>query len=293
MIILGIVFGIFALGAGGYAYYLYHSTKDAVNEMHEKIETDKPKPVMEGNNPKPISIMLLGVDERPNDVGRSDTIMIMTIDPKEDKMLMFNIPRDTRTEIIGKGTVDKINHAYMFGGTQMSMDTVENFLDMPIDYYIKVNMESFKDIVNAVDGVEVNNQRAFKAGAFTFPEGPQELNGEEALAYSRMRYQDPKGDLGRNDRQRQIIRSIIDKGARVSSITKFDNILDILSENVKTNLTFDEIKDIQKNYKEARHNILSTEIKGTNEKIDKIWYYLVDDEERNRINELMNSYMSE
>jgi polyisoprenyl-teichoic acid--peptidoglycan teichoic acid transferase len=293
--IVAIVLGLAVVGVGGYVYYLYDSAKDAVTEMHEKVETDKPKPIITGEKEdlKPISIMLLGVDEREGDSGRSDTMIIVTVDPKDNKMLMFSIPRDTRTEIVGKGMDDKINHAYAFGGTQMAMDTVENFLDTPIDYYVKVNMESFKDIVDAVGGVEVNNPRAFDYEGYAFPAGKQELDGKEALAYSRMRYEDPKGDLGRNDRQRQVITSIIDKGARVSSITKFDNILDILSENVKTNMTFQEMKDIQKNYKSARHNIKSTEIKSSGKMIGGTYYGIVDETEKERIHNLLNEYLKQ
>ncbi|MCM3717713.1 LCP family protein [Fictibacillus phosphorivorans] len=293
--IVAIVLGLAVVGVGGYLYYLYDSAKDAAHEMHEKIEVDKPKPIITGKEEdlKPISIMLLGVDEREGDSGRSDTIVIIAVDPKDDKMLMFNIPRDTRTEIIGKGKDDKINHAYAFGGTQMAMDTVENFLDTPIDYYVKVNMESFKQIVNAVGGVEVNNPFAFKAENYSFPKGKQELNGDEALAYSRMRYEDPQGDRGRNNRQRQVITSIINKGARVSSILKIDNILEILGDNVKTNMTFDEMKYIQKNYKSARRNIKSTEVKSSGTMIGGTYYGIVDDAEKERLHQLLNEYLSE
>jgi polyisoprenyl-teichoic acid--peptidoglycan teichoic acid transferase len=291
--ILAIFLVVLAVSIGGYAYYLYDSAKDAVSQMHEKVETDNPKPIVTGNEKdlKPISILLLGVDERKGDSGRSDTIISITVNPKDKKMLMFSIPRDTRTDIIGKNKVDKINHAYAFGGTQMAMDTVENFLDTSIDYYVKVNMESFKDIVNAVGGVNVNNPRAFDYEGYSFPAGPQELDGKAALAYSRMRYEDPKGDLGRNDRQRQVITSIIDEGARVSSITKFDNILDILGDNVKTNMTFQEMKDIQKNYKEARHNIESTEIKSYGKMIGGTYYGIVDDTEKERVQTLLKEYL--
>jgi polyisoprenyl-teichoic acid--peptidoglycan teichoic acid transferase len=220
-------------------------------------------------------------------------MIVAAINPKKESMLMFSIPRDTRTEIVGKGYQDKINHAYAFGGTQMSMDSVEKFLETPIDYYVKVNMESFKDIVDAVGGVEVNNPNAFNYEGYTFPLGTQKLDGKKALAYSRMRYEDKKGDLGRNDRQRQVITSIIDKGARVSSITKFDNILNILGENVKTNMSFNEMKDIQENYKGARNVIESTEINGSGTKIDGIYYYSVDDSEKDRIKTLLNDYLSE
>lgn len=261
--------------------------------MHEKVETENPKPIVTGDQEalKPISILLLGVDEREGDSGRSDTIIVISVDPKDKKMLMFSIPRDTRTEIVGKNRDDKINHAYAFGGTQMAMDTVENFLDTSIDYYVRVNMESFKDIVNAVGGVEVDNPREFVYDGYSFPAGTQELDGKKALAYSRMRYEDPKGDLGRNDRQRQVITSIIDKGARVSSITKFDNILDILGDNVKTNMTFQDMKDIQKNYKGARHNIQSTEIKSSGEMIGGTYYGIVDATEKERVKNLLKEYM--
>jgi polyisoprenyl-teichoic acid--peptidoglycan teichoic acid transferase len=291
LFIFGIIVGIAALAIGGYGYYLYDSAKDAVNEMQEDVQTDKPKPVVEGKNLKPISILLLGVDERKGDRGRSDTIIVMTVNPEKESMLMFSIPRDTRTEIIGKGFEDKINHAYAFGETQMAMDTVENFLDTPLDYYIKVNMDSFKDIVDAVGGVEVNNSRAFEYEGNSFPVGKQELNGQEALSYSRMRYEDPKGDLGRNDRQRQVIASIIDKGARVSSITKFDNILGILGENVKTNMTFEEMKDIQKNYKSARNHVESTEITSSGKMIGGTYYGIVAETERQRIQKLVQEYL--
>jgi polyisoprenyl-teichoic acid--peptidoglycan teichoic acid transferase len=293
-ILLGILVGLAVIGVGGYTYYLYDTAKDAVTDMHEKVETDKPKPIITGEKKelKPISIMLLGVDERKGDKGRSDTIIIVALNPKEEKMLMFSIPRDTRTELIGKEFDDKINHAFAFGGTQMAMDTVENFLDTSIDYYVKVNMESFRDIVNAVGGVEVDNPRAFDYEGYSFPAGKQELDGKTALAYSRMRYEDPKGDLGRNDRQRQVITSIIDKGARVSSITKFDNILDILRENVKTNMTFKEMKDIQKNYKDARHKMESTEIKSSGKMIGGTYYGIVDEEEQQRIHDLLNEYLN-
>lgn len=88
-------------------------------------------------------------------------MIVLTVNPNDKSMQMVSIPRDTRTEIIGKGFDDKINHAYAFGGPEMSIATVENFLDIPIDYFVQVNMESFKDIVDAVGGVTVNNKLEF------------------------------------------------------------------------------------------------------------------------------------
>ena len=111
---------------------------------------------------EPFSMLVLGVDEREGDKGRSDTMIVMTVNPETKSTKMVSIPRDTYTEIVGQGFNDKINHAYAFGGIEMSMDTVENLLDIPIDYVVQVNMDSFKDIVDAVGGISINNTLDFK-----------------------------------------------------------------------------------------------------------------------------------
>ncbi|TLS35175.1 LytR family transcriptional regulator [Pseudalkalibacillus caeni] len=293
VLIIASIIGFIVLGTGGYAYYLYHNVKETASQMHDDIDrvSDKREKKIEPEKKDPISILMLGVDEREHDRGRSDTMIVITVNPNDNSMKMFNIPRDTRTQIIGKGFDDKINHAYAFGGIEMAMDTVENFLDIPIDYYIKVNMEAFKDIVSAVDGVTVNNEMAFNYEGYTFPEGELKLNANEALAYSRMRYEDPRGDLGRNERQRKIIEAIIDEGASFSSLTKVDNILEALGKNVKTNLTFEEMKDIQQNYKEARKHIETFEVKGSGKMINGIYYYMVSEDEKHKITAKLKEHL--
>ena len=292
--IIGTIIGLIVLGIGGYAIYLYQSVANTVSDMHEPIEREQSEKRQEQINPKekdPISILLMGVDERPGDRGRSDTLVVITVNPQDESMMMFNIPRDTRTEIVGRGTVDKINHAYAFGGVPMSIDTVEHFLDIPIDYYIKVNMEAFKEIVDAVGGVTVNNHFAFTYEGYTFEEGEITLDGDAALAYTRMRKNDPRGDFGRNERQRQVINAVIKKGASFSSLTKFDDILATLGENVKTNMTFDEMKKIQGNYRGAIANTESFEIQGSGQTINGIYYYIVPDEERHSITAKLKEHL--
>jgi LCP family protein required for cell wall assembly len=222
----------------------------------------------------------MGVDEREGDAGRSDSLILMTVNPNTNTTQMVSIPRDTRTEIVGKGIDDKINHAYAFGGTEMAIDTVEHFLDIPVDYFVKINMESFQDTVDAVGGVEVNNTLDFSYGGYDFPKGTVSLDGEKALAYTRMRYEDPRGDFGRQDRQRQVIEAVIKKGANVSSITKFGDMFGVVRDNVTTNLTFDEMWEIQANYKSASQNLEQFQVKGSGDKINGIYYYIVPEEER-------------
>ncbi|WNB92680.1 LytR family transcriptional regulator [Bacillus sp. NEB1478] len=293
--IISIIFCVLVLAGAGYAYFVYSSVKDTVGKMHDESEwsgSEKRDGKLNLSNQDPLSILILGVDERKGDRGRSDTTIVVTVNPKNNSMYMTSIPRDTRTEIIGKGTQDKINHAYAFGGTKMAIETVENFLNIPIDYFMKVNMESFKGIVNALGGVTVDNERlAFNYEGYNFPKGTLNLDGEEALAYSRMRKQDPRGDFGRNERQRQVINSIIDEGAQLSSITKLGDILGVMGDNITTNMAFDEMKDIQANYKGARKSVQSLEIKGKGGKIDGIYYFNVSEEERNRITSVLKEHL--
>ena len=142
----------------------------------------------EVRSPGAFTVLLLGVDQRPGDKGRSDTIMVATVNPNSGKALLFNIPRDTRTRLVKRGYDDKINHAYAYDGIAGSVATVENFLDaFPIDYYVQVNMEGFEMIVDQLGGVDVNNSFTFDIDGFHFPKGPQHLDGEYALKYARMR----------------------------------------------------------------------------------------------------------
>lgn len=293
-IVFGVILGILIVSAGGYALYLYTSVKDTASNMHEPISRETSSMRDEKVDMKkrePISILLMGVDERENDQGRSDTMIMMTINPNKDSMYMFNIPRDTRTEIIGRGTIEKMNHAYAYGGVEMTMDTVENFLDVPIDYYFKVNMEAFQDVVSALGGVTVENPRAFDYSGYSFPKGEIDLNAQEALAFSRMRYEDPKGDLGRNDRQREIIKAIIEEGASIGSFNKVGGLLDAVGSNVKTNMTFEEMNNIFKNYRSARQNMNTFEIEGQGQRIDNLWYYIVSDQEKQSISSKLKEHL--
>jgi len=284
--VTGIILLFMFIALGIYSYTVYKTFKNAVVTMHQPIEREisakRETPVV-FEKKDPFSVLMLGVDEREGDKGRSDTIIVLTVNPNNNSVKMLSIPRDTRTNIIGKGKEDKINHAFAFGGVPMAMDTVENFLDIPIDYYMQINMEGFKDIVDAVGGVEVQNNLDFTSNNFHFAKGEITLNGEEALSFSRMRYEDPRGDFGRQSRQRQIIQAVINKGVSLSSLTNFSDIFTAIGKNIKTNLTFEQIVNIQKNYREAGKNIQQMEINETGTMINKIYYGLVSSEEKQRI----------
>ncbi|MGB6779086.1 MAG: LytR family transcriptional regulator [Planococcus citreus] len=284
---------LLAVIAGGiYAYSVYSNFTTTLDTMHEPVEREQPSvertEIVEFDQQDPFSVLLLGVDEREDDRGRSDTMVVMTVNPETQSTKMVSIPRDTYTEIIGRGTTDKINHAYAFGGIEMSMNTTENLLDIPIDYVVQVNMEGFEDIVDAVDGVTVNNSLAFD----NFPEGEIQLNGEQALDYVQMRKQDPRGDFGRQDRQKQVIQGIMRKGASINSLWNYQDIFEALGQNVRTNMTFDEMVDVQRNYQDAVTNVDQLIVEdGYGETINGIWYYMMDDAELAEIQSTLKEHL--
>src|SRR5699024_11040511 len=120
------------------------------NKMHdpvETIDTDLTKKKLQDT--EKINILLLGIDSEGegNQKGRSDATLVMQLDPEEASIEIVSIPRDTRTEIVGKGMEDKINHAFAFGGAEMSAATVENCLDIEMDYYVNINMDGLVELV--------------------------------------------------------------------------------------------------------------------------------------------------
>lgn len=292
--VLLITFVLLFLTVGAYAYSVYHSLTKAVDTMHQPIDRDKSDKRTEQvqlDKAQPFSVALLGVDQRANDRGRSDSIIVMAVNPNTNSVKMLSIPRDTRTQIIGRGTVDKINHAYAFGGVKMSLDTIENFLDIPIDYYVQINMEGFKDIVDSVGGVTVQNDLNFTQDGSHFPKGQLTLNGERALKYARMRHEDPRGDFGRQMRQRQIIQAVIHEGASLKSLTNYSNIFSALGNNVKTNLTFDEMVTIQSKYKQASNSIEQIQMKAQGKMINGISYQVISDEEKARVQHILKQQL--
>lgn len=191
---------------------------------------------------------------------------------------MISLDRDILTEIVGYGTEDKLNHAYAFGGAKMAIDTVENLLDIPIDNYVSINMKGLKDLIDAVGGIEVDNPFEFTLDGITVPKGHIKLDSETGLAYARMREEDPEGDIGRQRRQREVVEKIVNKIISIDGLTKYRQILNAVQDNVKTDLTWDNMVDIQKKYMPAFKNIDSLQLEGEGQEIGGIYYQILDPE---------------
>ncbi|WP_240452381.1 LCP family protein [Virgibacillus sp. YIM 98842] len=292
---VGGIFLFFILLISGFAFYMWDKLGDTVETMHDPLERDSDperqkelETIFQEN--RSLNVLLLGVDSREGDAGRSDTMILLSLNPQTDSMLMFSIPRDTYVNIPGRG-MDKINHAYAFGDVELSVQTVEETFDLPVHYYARVNMEGFQQGIDAIGGVTVSNTQAFSQGGSNFAEGEIRLNGSEALDYIRMRKDDPRGDLGRNERQREVIQAALRQGASFSSITKVGEILDILGGNVKTDLNMNNMQSIFGSYRGTQQNTRTLEIEGTGQTINGIWYYVVSDEEFNRISTEVKNHM--
>jgi len=287
--------GVVLLAVIVYGVMIYMNFTKTAKNMHEPIDREVSEMRVEPidfKDKEPFSMLVLGVDAREGDAGRSDTIIVLTVNPDTNSTKMVSIPRDTYTEIIGRDMNDKINHAFAFGGIEMSLATVENFLDIPIDYVMQVNMDSFKDIVDAVGGITVNNALDFNAGSYTFPKGKVSLDGDKALDFVRMRKQDPRGDFGRQDRQKQVLQGVLREGASVSSLLNYKDIFGAIGNNVRTNMTFDEMVEVQKNYRDAAGKVDQLYIeKGTGETINKIWYYMMNDAELKSIQDELQEHL--
>lgn len=292
---VGGIFLAIILVLGGYIFYLWNEVGATVETMHNPLSRDedpeKQKEITNRfHNTESINVLLLGVDERSGDRGRSDTMILLSVNPNTESMIMLSIPRDTYVNLPGRG-MDKINHAYAFGGVDLSVQAVEEAFDLPIHSYVRVNMEGFQQGIDALGGVTVNNDLAFSNDGHNFTEGQIHLNGEEALSYIRMRYDDPRGDMGRNERQRNVITAAMNEAASFSSITKVGEILTILGDNVQTSLDMDQMQTLFTDYMGARKNISTMEISGSGDTINSVWYYIVPDSEFSRIHSEITNHM--
>ncbi len=232
------------------------------------------------------TILIMGVDIREDDVGRSDTLMVATIDPKYDQASILSIPRDTRVRIYGYG-FDKINAAYAYGGEPLAEKTVENFLGIDIDHYIIVNVHSFVKIIDAIGGVDIYvPKRMYYEDPWDddgglvidlYP-GHQHMDGKTAVTY--VRYRDSEGDIGRVQRQQQFMEACMDKITSPEIITHIPEIIREVMYAVDTDMTFRELLEIAGAIKAAQSNGLVTDmVPGYPLYIDEISYWIPDVEE--------------
>ncbi|WP_203624307.1 LCP family protein [Lacticaseibacillus sp. 866-1] len=271
ILILILTTALVALGA--YGLRLYSQTKYALNSTYRGIGTEDgsagtvAKTIQQK---KPFAVLLLGTDTGAfgrNDTGRSDTMIVVVVNPKTKTTNMVSLPRDTAAKMIGTKSfnMQKVNAAYEIGGSKMAVNTASALVNVPIKYYVTVNMGALEKVVDAVGGVDVDVAFSWSdphVGSYHFTKGKMHLNGGQALAYARMRHADPEGDYGRQKRQQQVIKAIVKKALSTDTLKNFDQLLKTVSGNMQTNLSFADMMALVQNYRAAAGTIKSTTLQG-------------------------------
>ncbi|URZ87235.1 LCP family protein [Floricoccus penangensis] len=246
------------------------------------------------DNSKPFTILLMGIDtggagrENPWE-GRSDSMIVATVNPKTNTTTMTSLERDMLVDLLDKngkatGKLTKLNDAYSEGGPKMSIVNIQDIIGFKIDAYAFINMQGLVTLVDAIGGITVNNtlgdtisiedtEPDYKA---TVKPGIQHLNGDQALVYSRMRYQDPEGDIGRQARQREVITKVIEKLLTMNSVSNYRNIFESLSGNLKTNIKINSNTLMQlMGFSSSFETIQSIKLQGVGEMINEVSYQVM------------------
>lgn len=284
---------LLVVGGAGLMFF-FHKAESSADNMYAPAETTTNMAQVNLSKSEPFSVLLLGIDTGEygrTEQGRSDTIILATVNEQKATTTMVSIPRDTYVDIVGYGTKDKINHAYAFGGAGMSIDTVSQFLSIPINHYVAVNMGGLEKIIDTVGNIEVDNNLDFTSDNQHFSKGKITLNSKNVLAYVRMRYDDPNGDYGRQERQRNVIVAIAKKMMSIQGALNLNETFNVLSQYVKTDFTFDEMKTLLTNYGNAGDTINSVQMEGTGMMLNGISYQDVDSTEVARIHNLLSQQL--
>ena len=198
---------------------------------------------------KPFNIYISGMDTtgKITEEARSDVNMIITVNPKTHKVLMTSIPRDYLVEL-QNGEKDKLTHTGLMGIDETTSD-VEDLLGIKINYYVKVNYNTLKDLVNSIGGITINSDKAFISyiGKYRFVEGDNQLDGAKALAYARERHAYSDGDNHRVRNQQEVLKAIVKKlTGSTTLLTRYNKILKYLAPTMEMNLTRAEVKALVK-----------------------------------------------
>ena len=229
------------------------------------------------------TVLIMGVDERVDDVGRSDTIIVATIDPLTNQAALLSIPRDTRVKVGYRG-FDKINAAYAYGGVRLAENTVENFLGIDIDHYVTINTHAFVDMVDAIGGIDLDVEKRMyyedpwdDDGGLVIDLYPgfQHLDGADAVTY--VRYRDSEGDIGRVKRQQKFIAAVVDKLTSPTIIPQVPALIKEMLDAVNTDLSMRQILELAGSLNDAYKNGIEMDmVPGHPLYIDDISYWIPD-----------------
>lgn len=231
------------------------------------------------------SILFLGIDDsdkrsQGEDNSRSDAIILATLNKQEKTVKLLSIPRDSLVYIPAKGYNDKINHAFQKGGAKSSIETIEKLLEVPVDYYVKMNFDAFVDIVDALGGIEAEvpftfiEKDQYEKYTVKLTKGKHVLDGREALALARTRKID--NDIERGLRQQELLKSLVEKATSPGSITKYDDVIQAVGQHLKTDMTFETMTSFVSYLKDGMPDIESLSLEGFDDWTSQGYYWRLD-----------------
>ncbi|MDI6689747.1 MAG: LCP family protein [Actinomycetota bacterium] len=277
--ILLLLFAILlVLAVCGYAYVKYVESR-----LHKDGELARAQKVMSEPLPnEPINILLLGSDSSQGEKARADAIIFLRLDPPRKKAILISIPRDMRVKVPGRGR-GKINAAYAYGGPKLMILTVEDFTGFSIHHFVGVDFEGFKKMVDALGGVDIYVDEPIidESRKYTMhiPAGYQKFDGETALNYVRYRHGDPKGDLGRIERQQKFLEAFMNKALRLKHALKIPTLVNIFADNSRTDLTISEMIQFATFLKSLeKKDVEVVTLPGTPKTIKRVSYVIPDEE---------------
>jgi len=284
------------LKAWGYDWFLSDKVEtsfaDSYQPLNDRPETPEPE-VRE-----PFSLLLMGVDARAKERGRSDTLIYTVVRPKDGNVLMVSIPRDTYADIVGKDKMDKITHAYAFGGAEMAVNSVEKLLDAKIDHYASINFQGFVKVVDTLGGIHLPiGKDIVNKGAdhekFTVKANKDSYTGVEALNYVRYR-EDAGGDMSRTERNRVFMEELIHKASSLKQWDKIPEVLGIVGDNFSTDLPPASMSELAKQFLQTGHEIQSYTLKGEGQRMGKqnLWYFVSDEQDLDAVRATIATWLN-
>ena len=272
-IVLIFVFVLSGIGGAFFANALIDNKPEYTEAVQDGLLVTKDK----------ATVMIMGVDKRNDDVGRSDTLMVATLDPDKNQAALLSIPRDTRVKIKGHG-YDKINAAYAYGDRKLSQQTVEGLLGIKIDHYIVIDIHGFTKIIDALGGVDIDVEKRMyyedpwddDGGLYIdLQPGMQHMDGKTAVTY--VRYRDEEGDIGRIRRQQKFMKAVMDKLVSPAIIPRLPSMVSAMYDAVETDMSISELLSFMGTLQEAKDNGLKSEmLPGKPVYIDDISYWIPD-----------------
>lgn len=249
----------------------------AIEELTPENIREEKLDLVDTSKLESFSVLLLGLDGGlgRTDEGRADSIMIATINPRTKKTTLTSVPRDAYMYIKSQGYYDKVNHAFVYGGLKGIADTLQETLEIPIDYVVGLNMDGFEKLIEEFNGVELDVDETFEYEGNSFVEGEhRKLTKDEALAYSRFR-DGVDNDYGRQRRQRAILKALIKEATKPTNLFRIPKIVSTLSSEIYTNLNYQEMMTIVTSYRTAVNNVELHSMDGTTQIIQGIYYEIL------------------